>query len=387
MLALTIEQILSRPETRHLALYFCARLCRNQEVAEDLAQETMMEAWRHHQELRSVAAWQAWLNGIARNVYLRWRRRAGMEQCRLLPLYEDTRQSEALGVDWITEALDRQEVAEVSQLVEKALDKLPATSRLVVVERLMEERSVGEVAERHGLTESMVRVRLNRARQQLHKVFQTYLRDEADAFGANEQRPPKENQETRIWCPYCGNSKLQGVFHTLPGQEVFRLHCPVCAKQPPYHSIGSVFTNRQITFPSSQLLQGVRMYRPALRRVQAWWGQHFQRSLNQGYGPCITCGRPVALEYTDDGKGGKMVKRCSHCRHIFQIPARAFALMLPQVQEFWVRNPRMRVLPAERVYWDTTPQVLIRFESVTSAAHITVVTTTNFQPIRIEATG
>ena len=56
----------------------CARLTGTFESAEDLAQETLLEAWRH---LHTFHDWQdprkfsAWLTAIARNVCLRWQRR------------------------------------------------------------------------------------------------------------------------------------------------------------------------------------------------------------------------------------------------------------------------------------------------------------------------
>ncbi len=52
----------------------CAKLSSDHEAAEDLAQETLLEAWRHAHTLRDPSAWPAWLSGVARNVCLRWQR-------------------------------------------------------------------------------------------------------------------------------------------------------------------------------------------------------------------------------------------------------------------------------------------------------------------------
>ena len=46
----------------------CAAMANNKDVAEDLAQETMLEAWRHKHELRSPEKRMQWLSGIARNI-------------------------------------------------------------------------------------------------------------------------------------------------------------------------------------------------------------------------------------------------------------------------------------------------------------------------------
>src|SRR5262249_32768459 len=57
----------------------CASLAGAPSVAEDLAQETLLEAWRSLPRLADRQALAPWLSGIARNVCLRWRRRHGRE--------------------------------------------------------------------------------------------------------------------------------------------------------------------------------------------------------------------------------------------------------------------------------------------------------------------
>src|SRR5215472_11653127 len=53
----------------------CTRLTGDAAAADDLAQETLLEAWRSQQALRAPDRFSAWLSGIARNVCLRWMRR------------------------------------------------------------------------------------------------------------------------------------------------------------------------------------------------------------------------------------------------------------------------------------------------------------------------
>ena len=50
------------------------RLCRDAALADDLAQETFMQAWRTIRGLRSARAFGAWLRQIAVNAWLRHRR-------------------------------------------------------------------------------------------------------------------------------------------------------------------------------------------------------------------------------------------------------------------------------------------------------------------------
>src|SRR5437764_6688954 len=57
----------------------CATISGDSSAAEDLAQETMLEVWRHKQKLSDPDGFRAWIAAIARNVCMRWRRAKGQE--------------------------------------------------------------------------------------------------------------------------------------------------------------------------------------------------------------------------------------------------------------------------------------------------------------------
>src|SRR5436305_1501400 len=71
------EEALAGERTRIVGL--CAALTGNVDVAEDLAQEVMLEAWRSMERLRDAERFSHWLSGIARNVCLRWLRQEGRD--------------------------------------------------------------------------------------------------------------------------------------------------------------------------------------------------------------------------------------------------------------------------------------------------------------------
>jgi hypothetical protein len=79
LLAITndLEAVLPAERTRLVRL--CATTTGNTDIAEDLAQETLLEAWRHIHELRDPHRRAQWLSGIARNVCLRWARQRGRD--------------------------------------------------------------------------------------------------------------------------------------------------------------------------------------------------------------------------------------------------------------------------------------------------------------------
>ncbi len=64
-------------------VHLCSAMTGNKDSAEDLAQETVLEAWLHKHTLRNAGKRDQWLSGIARNVCLRWLRTRGRELAHL----------------------------------------------------------------------------------------------------------------------------------------------------------------------------------------------------------------------------------------------------------------------------------------------------------------
>lgn len=54
-------------------------LCRDEDLAADLTQETFVQAWRRPPEFRGEPALKAWVFRIARNAFLQHHRRAGIQ--------------------------------------------------------------------------------------------------------------------------------------------------------------------------------------------------------------------------------------------------------------------------------------------------------------------
>src|SRR4051794_12653748 len=61
----------------------CAHFTGDRDAAEDLAQETLIEAWRHQDRVYDWQGYSSWLSAIARNLSLRWVRQRGREEARL----------------------------------------------------------------------------------------------------------------------------------------------------------------------------------------------------------------------------------------------------------------------------------------------------------------
>src|SRR5438132_5222114 len=126
------------------------------EETEDVVQEALLRAYLGLSRLRDPERFGSWLCGIAVNLTkMRLRRRAA--QPRLVAVS-----------GLAAEAVDVEE-RELLQLVQDAVELLPAGQRDVVLMHYLDDLSFQEIARLLETTPGAVRVRLHRAREQLRR--------------------------------------------------------------------------------------------------------------------------------------------------------------------------------------------------------------------------
>ncbi len=383
------EQISLHGERARL-VRLCAQLTGNPDAAEDLAQDALVEAWRHADKLRDPEAWRPWLSGIARNVCLRWHRSHGREMSRLARpespwlLEEGTSTAAAAAATSgdIEESLER---SEITRMLDRAMGALPAQTRALLVGRYVEDLSPSELAARAGLSENTAAVRLHRGKQALRRVLTTDFREDAVAYGLVDA---EEWQETRIWCPRCGERRLEGRFVVEGEKPFFRVRCSRCDR-----ALGADFTTFHRSFDVPSVLGDVKGYKPALNRVSAWWNAHFRCGLSTGAAPCPRCGRPAKVRLTAPDSASPLLKSlrgiytpCAYCGATFGVTPSGLAFSTPEVQQFWRRHPRMRLLAERDLHLEGRLAVRIHFEDVTAQASIDVIfARDNFQLLQVQA--
>ncbi len=349
---------------------FCARFTGDATVAEDLAQETLYEAWRAVDRLTDASGVSHWLTAIARNVCLRWMRQHRREQTYLprIPLPEDDADAlSGIGGDAGGDPVDELERADLAHALDRALAGVPPETRAVLVARCVDDLPQAEVAARLGLSKSAVGVRLHRGKAALRAA----LGDGVDHVG-NFPLADDGWQETRMWCPWCGRSRIQGHFDPRVGE--LRLRCPHCYVSPDTHVC------HHISY--SGLFEGVSGFKPAFTRVLRWATTYYTPALETGSAPCLHCGRPAPLRMMEqptpdvpDQRGIRPFSvLCARCEYPDNYSSFDFlALGLPESQRFWREHSRIRTLPPREVEAQGRNALVLGYESMSGAARLDVV--------------
>jgi RNA polymerase sigma-70 factor, ECF subfamily len=153
-------------------LYRVARsVLRDDHEAEDVVQQTYLQAFAKIVHFRGEANLRTWLTRIALNEALRRKRRQRLH----VELGDiDTAQERVrsqIYLSPLTQATPEGEVArsQIRRMLEHAIDHLPPAFRTVVVMRDVEEATVEETANVLGIKAETVRTRLHRARNMLRE--------------------------------------------------------------------------------------------------------------------------------------------------------------------------------------------------------------------------
>jgi len=174
---------LIRPYERMVYLTILT-MVRNEAEAEDGAQEVMINAFRHLKSFRGDAKFSTWLVTIAMNEARQRLRKAKMAVQESLDGDLEGKEGDftpAVLTDWREIPSEALEKKEMRQKLREAVEQLPPIYREVLVLRDLEELNQEETASALGISVTLVKVRLHRARMMLQKLLAPYLKSAAPA--------------------------------------------------------------------------------------------------------------------------------------------------------------------------------------------------------------
>jgi RNA polymerase sigma-70 factor (ECF subfamily) len=150
-------------------LYRAARaITRDEREAEDVMQQAYVNAFAHLRQFKGHAQFATWLTRIAVNEALARVRLRG----RYEPFDDDPAQEDTVAPLWSSSDPERQAFAgELRDLLEWAIDALPAGAREVFVLRDVEGLNTADTAASLGVSEDVVKTRLSRARTALRRTL------------------------------------------------------------------------------------------------------------------------------------------------------------------------------------------------------------------------
>jgi len=159
------EQLVIRHQDLVFSLAY--KLTGNREMANDVAQEAFIRAWKAIEKFRGDSTFSTWIYRITVNTA--WTLRKKDKKHNTLNI-DDT--YEPIVID---EKKDPELVAinsDLSSVLINALDKIPIEQRIIVELKNIEGRSHKEIADYLDISVTAAKVRLHRAHQKLRQILE-----------------------------------------------------------------------------------------------------------------------------------------------------------------------------------------------------------------------
>ncbi len=367
-----MEQVFTEARPRLLRL---ARLNgMSPDIAEDVVQETMMEAWRHVENLRDPQRFHAWLDGICRNVCRRHKTLHSYASLSSLASNDVTTNDydallalpDPFAIDPVEE-LSRQDLA---TLLDRAMEHLSPETRTLLEMCYLAEMPQREAALQLGLTIGALELRLHRARKQLRQVLNGDLRTAAESVGlALDPMQTQGWRDTRQWCWLCGKHRMVGIFEAQPNGRVdMRLRCPECSTRYDF----DVSTSAGLIS-----MEGFRSFRPAIKQLLQKIGERVWLPLTTSR--CFQCHGPalvsilhsscIALPIPPDRYWVRT--ECPKCGLSISDIATTF-VSHPLVHRFFVKHERCILEPYQVLEYEGRSAICARLTDVMSADQLTI---------------
>ena len=155
------------------------RFCRDRAMAEDMAQEAFVRAFKALGSFRGESAFSTWLTSVAMNSY-----RSALRDREPTPANVDVVRAVARDPDALA-GLQEQERASA---IRQAVLRLPPRYRDPIVLFYFEEMDLATTARVLGLPEGTVKARLHRGREQLKRRARSYLTAGLQSPGTEQPR-------------------------------------------------------------------------------------------------------------------------------------------------------------------------------------------------------
>ena len=159
------EQLVVRHQDLVFSLAF--KLTGNKEMANDVAQEAFIRAWKAIDKFRGDSTFGTWIYRITVNSAWTLRKKAKKHNTLNIDdtyepvIIDEKRDPELIAIN-----------SDLSSTLINALDKIPLDQRIIVELKNIEGRSHKEIADFLGISVTAAKVRLHRAHQRLRDILE-----------------------------------------------------------------------------------------------------------------------------------------------------------------------------------------------------------------------
>ena len=159
------EQLVVRHQDLVFSLAF--KLTGNKEMANDVAQEAFIRAWKAIDKFRGDSTFGTWIYRITVNSAWTLRKKAkkhntlNIDETYEPVIIDEKRDPELVAIN-----------SDLSSTLINALDKIPLDQRIIVELKNIEGRSHKEIADILGISVTAAKVRLHRAHQRLRNILE-----------------------------------------------------------------------------------------------------------------------------------------------------------------------------------------------------------------------
>ena len=159
------EELVKRHQDLVFSLSF--KLTGNRELANDVAQESFIRAWKAIEKFRGDSTFGTWIYRITVNTAWTLRKKAKKHYSLNI---EDTQEPVVIDEkkDPELEAIN----SDLSVVLRKALNQIPLEQRIIVELKNIEGRSHKEIADYLDISVTAAKVRLHRAHQKLRNILE-----------------------------------------------------------------------------------------------------------------------------------------------------------------------------------------------------------------------
>ena len=156
---------------KDLAFNLAFKIIRNNEDAEEVAQDAFLKAFQSIDSLKEDTKFSTWVYKIIYNAAISKVRRKQY----ITSSFDD--EPSMINIENTFNAINELDNQDQKKYINLALDKLPENEKAIVTLFYLNELPVNEIGEIMNLSVSNVKVKLHRARKKLHSILSATIND------------------------------------------------------------------------------------------------------------------------------------------------------------------------------------------------------------------